>query len=108
MTIVIEARAVPLVVNEEGIMMVQGTRIPVDTIVYAFRQGATAEEIVQSYDTLKLADVYTIIAYYLDHQHEIDSYLERREAKSKEVHQFIDVHFDQLGFRERLFARQNV
>lgn len=106
MTLVIEARQVPLVVNEQDIMVVHGTRIPLDTIVYAFRQGATAEDIVQSYDTLRLSDVYAIIAYYLDNQHEVDSYLERREAKTKEVHQFIDIHFDQLGFRKRLLARQ--
>jgi uncharacterized protein (DUF433 family) len=106
MTLAIEARPIPLSVNEFGILMVNGTRIPLDTIVYAFRQGATAEDIVQSYDTLKLSDVYAIIAYYLDNQHEVDNYLEHREVKSKEVHQFIDTHFDQSGFRERLLARQ--
>jgi uncharacterized protein (DUF433 family) len=106
MTIAIEARPIPLSVNQHGILIVNGTRIPLDTIVYAFRQGATAEEIVQSYDTLKLSDVYAIIAYYLDNQHEVDEYLERREAKTKEIHQFIDTHFDQSGFRERLLARQ--
>lgn len=106
MTLAIEARPIPLFANEQGIIMIHGTRIPLDTVVYAFRQGASAEEIVQSYDTLRLSDVYAIIAYYLDNQVEVESYLQRRATEKEKVHRFIDTHFDQAGFRERLLARQ--
>lgn len=75
MTLVIETKPVPLKMNEDGVVLVGGTRVPLDTIVYAFCNGDTAEEIVEQYDVLKLSDVYAAIAYYLDHQAEVEAYL---------------------------------
>ena len=34
----------------------------------------TAEEIVQQYPTLDLADIYTVIAYYLRNREDVDAY----------------------------------
>jgi uncharacterized protein (DUF433 family) len=56
------------------------TRVTLDTVVAAFREGATAEEIAQQYPSLTLAATYATIAYYLNHQAEIDTYL--REGAS--------------------------
>ena len=39
-----------------------------DTVISAFNADATAEEIVQQYPSIALADVYSVIAYYLRHQ----------------------------------------
>jgi hypothetical protein len=54
--------------------------VKLDTIVTAFRAGATAEEIAQKFPTIALADVYQVIAHYLNHITEIDAYLSQREA----------------------------
>ncbi|MBE2200295.1 MAG: DUF433 domain-containing protein [Anaerolinea sp.] len=102
MTLVIETKPVPLRISKDGIVLVTGTRIPVDTIIHAYHHGDTAEEIVASYDVLKLADVYAVLSYYLDHQKEVDAYLQRRAAESEAVHRFIDEQFDQEAFRQRL------
>ena len=53
----------------------EGHSILLDVIVTAFRAGATAEEIAQNFPTVALADVYQVIAYYLTHAAEVDSYL---------------------------------
>lgn len=37
-------------------------------VLRSFQDGATPETIVQRYPTLELADAYTVIAYYLNHQ----------------------------------------
>ena len=58
MALVIEATPVPLETNQHGIVHVRGSRVTLESIVVAFEQGATAEEIVQQYPTLHLADVY--------------------------------------------------
>ena len=50
----------------------RGTRVTLDTIVTAFRAGATAEEIAQKFSTVPLADIYQIIARYLNHTADID------------------------------------
>jgi uncharacterized protein (DUF433 family) len=59
---------------------VEGTRISLDSIVYAFRQGLSPETIVQSFPLLTLEQVYGGITFYLANRAEIDAYLEEEEA----------------------------
>ena len=54
---------IPLNVSPDGVIRVGQTRVTLDTVVEAFADGATAEEIVQQYPTLKLADVYLVLGY---------------------------------------------
>ena len=61
MSLVIEAPPVPLRTDEHGVLRVGKTRVPLDTLVYAFNQGASAEEIVLSYPTLELGDIYAVV-----------------------------------------------
>jgi len=69
MTLTILAEPVPLKTNPNGVVYVGGTRVTLDTVVAVFKQGATAEEIVHRYPSLRLGDVYASIAFYLNHQH---------------------------------------
>jgi hypothetical protein len=57
---------------------VAATRISLDSIVYSFREGSSPESILGAFDGLTLAGVYGAIAFYLDHQTDIDAYLLRR------------------------------
>lgn len=59
-----------------GFYRVAGTRVSLDSIVYAFRSGQSAESIAQSFPVLTLEQVYVVIAFYLGHRDEIDRYLE--------------------------------
>jgi len=43
---------IPLKVNADGVVQVGGTRVPLDTVVAAFNQGATFGEIVFQYHLL--------------------------------------------------------
>ncbi len=56
-----------------------GTRISLDSIVYAFRQGLLPESIAQSYPLLDLEKVYGAIAFYLANRSDIDNYLMAEE-----------------------------
>ena len=58
---------------------VSGTRVSLDSIVYAFRRGASPETIKGSFPTLTLEQVYGAIAFYLSRQPEIDEYLRKSE-----------------------------
>ena len=62
----------PIAAGSDGVVRVHGTRVTLDTIVAAFKRGATAEEIVRQYPSTSLADVYQLIGYYLHHTEEID------------------------------------
>lgn len=59
---------------------VEGTRIALDSIVYAFQKGLSPESIVQSFPLLTLEQVYGSIAFYLANRAEIDTYLAIEEA----------------------------
>jgi len=54
-----------------------------------------------------LADVYQIIAHYLNHITEIDAYLAQREAIAAALKAKIEKRFDPVGVRARLLARHN-
>ena len=94
---------VPLMLGEDGVIRVGKTRVTLDTVVYAFQDGATAEEIASQYPSLDLSDVYLVIAYYLKHRAEVETYLQEREKIVEEVRQ---LHESRVGIRERLVLRQ--
>ena len=60
----------------EGDYIVTGSRVLLEALVYEFLDGRSPESIQQSFPTLKLAQVYGAITFYLDHQAAIDKYLE--------------------------------
>jgi uncharacterized protein (DUF433 family) len=64
---------------------VTGSRVSLDSIVYAFLEGQTAESIAQAFPTLTLEQAYGAIAFYLAHRAEVDEHLERsrQEFESK-------------------------
>ena len=67
--------------ERNGGYYVAGTRISLDSIVYAFNLGQSPEAIQEGFPSLKLAQIYGAIAFYLDHQAEIDKYLEESERE---------------------------
>jgi uncharacterized protein (DUF433 family) len=70
--------------EREGVYWVAGTRVSLDSIVYAFLDGQTAESITQSFPVLTLEQVYGAITFYLAHRPVIDAYL-RCEEEAFEV-----------------------
>jgi uncharacterized protein (DUF433 family) len=98
---------VPLFTDASGTIRVRGTRVTLDTIATAFRAGATAEEITQKFPSVALADVYQIIAHYLNHTAEMDTYLSRRKAEAAVLKSQVEHRFDPSGLRARLLARRD-
>jgi uncharacterized protein (DUF433 family) len=66
--------------DEHDVMRVGGTRVPLESIVYPFREGRSPESIRQSFAALTLEDVYGAIAFYLANRDEVDTYVARQEA----------------------------
>lgn len=71
----------------DGAYRLTGTRVSLDSIVYAFLDGQTAESIAQSFPVLTLEQVYGAIAFYLGHRTEIDAYLKQGEADFETLRQ---------------------
>jgi uncharacterized protein (DUF433 family) len=69
-----------IVRNDEilsGEPIIKGTRTPVWAIVEMWRIGVSPEEIPNRLPHLVLAQVFDALSYYLDHQTEINQYIER-------------------------------
>jgi uncharacterized protein (DUF433 family) len=61
---------------------VAGTRVSLDSIVFAFLDGLSPETIVgECFPVLTLEQVYGAITYYLAHRADIDSYLQQTDAE---------------------------
>lgn len=100
------AMDVPLRTDEHGKIRVGDTRVLLELVIHAFQQGESAEGIVDSYSTLKLADVYAVIAYYLTHRTEVDAYIAQEEAEADRIQKEIEASYtpDDLAFFARLRA----
>ena len=60
---------------------ITGTRISLDSIVYAFRRGAAPESIQRAFPLLTLEEIYGAITFHLAHEQEIDTYLAQAETE---------------------------
>jgi uncharacterized protein (DUF433 family) len=88
------------------VIRVRGTRVTLDSVITAFRAGATAEEIAQQFPTVALADVYLIIAHYLNNTAELDAYLLQRQDDAAALQRDVENQLDPVGLRARLVARR--
>ena len=71
--------------KRDGVYYVPGTSISLDSIVYAFRDGSSPESIREDFEGLSLANVYGVLAFYLDNQAKVDAYLVRRKERWAEM-----------------------
>lgn len=66
---------------------IAGTRISLDSIVYAWRQGESPEGIIDSFSSLTLEQVHGALAFYLANQAMIDEYLLQAEKDYEQLRQ---------------------
>jgi uncharacterized protein (DUF433 family) len=67
--------------QRNGGYYVAGTRVSLDSVVYAFLQGETPEGIQDSYGALTLEQIFGSLAYYLANRAVIDEYLRQGEIE---------------------------
>lgn len=101
-------QSVPLTQWEDGSIRVGDTRLLIDMIIYAHKRGLCPEEIYESFpsSSYSVADIYSVLAYYLTHQAEIDRYLTAREKESEEIWKTIENDPKHLAFRTDLKKRK--
>lgn len=67
--------------QRNGGYYIMGTRVSLDSVVYAFLRGESPEGIAESFPALSLEQVYGATAFYLANRHAIDAYLEEGKAE---------------------------
>ncbi|MGA0197928.1 MAG: DUF433 domain-containing protein [Prochlorotrichaceae cyanobacterium] len=97
----------PLRWDEAGGIRIGLSRVTLDSLLAAYHNGSTPEEIAIQFSVLSLEDIYSTIAYYLNHREEIDNYLEQRSQQAQKRRQQLTQKHDLADLRQRLIARQS-
>ena len=67
--------------KRDGGYWMADTRISLDSVVSAFKRGASPETIKRSFPLLSLEEVYGALTFYLANQAKIENYLDETEKK---------------------------
>lgn len=61
--------------ERNGGYFIEGTRVSLDSVVYAFLRGESPEGIAESLPALGLEQIFGALAYYMAHREVVDRYL---------------------------------
>lgn len=95
----------PLRMEPDGTARVGDTRVTLDVLIGAYKLGRSPKAIVEAYPTLGIADVYAVIAYYLQNKTEVDDYLRGRAEEAREIRLRIEADPANKALRELIRAR---
>jgi uncharacterized protein (DUF433 family) len=101
-----ELPRVPLHEDADGVIRVVGSRVTLDSVVAVFDRGAGPEEVVQSFPSLGIADVYAILAWVMSQRAAVDSYLARRAQEEEEARREVESRSQPSELRDKLLARR--
>jgi uncharacterized protein (DUF433 family) len=99
-------QSIPLTRGDEGVFRVTGSRVTLDSIVHQFKSGATAEQIQEDFPSVTLSDIYSVIAYYLQHSRAVEVYLADQAHATGEIRRELESELDSSDLRERLRQRR--
>lgn len=107
MSLTIGADPVPLCLDEGGAYRVGKTRVRPDTVIWAYNSGSAPEQIVRDFPSLDLADVHSVIGYYLHHRREVDAYLAARQEAADAFREETEALPQNRQLREKLVTLRN-
>ena len=102
----ISTEPIPLLTDADGVIRVASTRVTLDSVVVAYHEGFSAEAITERYPAVPVAEVYSVLSYYLKHRDSVDAYTQGRRATTAEVRKENEARFNLIGIRDRLLSRR--
>ena len=82
----IETRYKHVVLDDSGVPLIDGTTMKVVELVTSHQAyGWSPEELAFQYPYLSMGQIHSALAYYWDHQDELDADMERRLALADEL-----------------------
>jgi uncharacterized protein (DUF433 family) len=96
---------VPLSEDPPGVFRVGESRILLELVIRAFKQGESPEGIARSFRSLRLADVYAVISRYLASPEPFDEYLRQCDEQSDAIRSTIEASQPTGPTKKELLAR---
>ena len=93
---------VPLHQTSDGNVRVIGSRVTLHTLVGCFEMGETAEDILDGYPSLTLAQIDAIRCWYRNHQAEVDEYIREVDAEAEKLRLEIESRPENMAFTEKV------
>ena len=97
--------AVPLREDEHGLIRIGQTRVTLQSLMLAWKQGSSPEELIEQFPALRLDDVYAVIAFVLRHREDVETYIRKVQNDETTALEHLSLQFPQAQFRERILAR---
>jgi len=88
------------------VVRVTGSRVTLDSVVRQFKSGASTEQIQEDFPSLTLGDIYSVIAFYLQHPNAVEEYLLEQARAARDVRQEVERLCEPKDLRERLKQRR--
>jgi len=89
---IVETRYEHIILNEEKVPVIAGTTMKVIELVLDRKAyGWSPEELYFQHSYLTLGQIYSALAYYWDHQEEVDQEIERRFQSVDQVRQTVKI-----------------
>ena len=104
---ILQPQILPVTAWKDGTIRIGKTRVLLDLVVFAFKQGNTPEMIVENFPTITLAEAYGAITYYLENQDQIEAYLARRKVEAEDLWRKIESDPRHQQLRTKLQAQKN-
>lgn len=101
-------QTVPLEKWDDGTIRVGGTRLLIDMVVDSHNRGACPEEIYEAFPSkyYSIADIYSVIAYYLSHKSDVDKHLAEKEKKAEKIWKKIESDPKHIAFLKEIRRRK--
>jgi uncharacterized protein (DUF433 family) len=95
--------------DTDGWIHIVGHRIGLEHLVHYYLEGYSPEMLACEYPTLRLAEIYKVIAFYLENREEVDSYISREQKQLDELKRVAKKGPSLAELRQRLemMARTN-
>lgn len=106
MSLAVASDPIPIRMDSDGTARVGETRVRLASVLHHYKQGATPEQIRESFPSVSLGDIYGAIAYYLHHRAEVDAYLEDLERKADRIRREVESRPETQALRGKLLARK--
>jgi uncharacterized protein (DUF433 family) len=97
--------SVPLSEDPPGVFRVGESRVLLELVIRAFKQGESPEGIARSYRSLRLADIYAVISRYLAHPAPFDEYLRQCDEQGDAIRNTIEASQRTGPTKDELLAR---